>query len=679
MYISKVRVQNFRCFLDLPIEFQEKINVIIGENNAGKSTLLKALALVFTKGLSRPTVDDFCRHYTDFANAPSITITVIIRSSVNDNPKDLAVVASWITKIDEPWEATLTYSFSLPESDRTKFIQDASFVSETHQYWKLASDYLPRFVTRIYGGNVDSKLRAEADWLEKFDYHVLDAIRDAESQMFSGKNPLLKRALKSFLDNKVRLDDGSPDTVQIKANEAEFTNNAEKLADKLRSRLDLESMLELANETGAAIGGKPTLEGSIDESDFISALTLMVDSGAFKLPLSQNGLGYNNLIYISLILANLTTEDSLLFGENAKVFPMLAIEEPEAHLHPAMQYKLLKFLQTMIDKDVAGLKNRQLFVTTHSTHITSAVSMDCILCFYTTLSGEVQIAYPGKVYPPTPDGKKSKKYVERYLDATKSNMLFSKGVLLVEGMAEQILIPCLADYVKPGILEDNHIAVVKMDGVGFKHFLPLFGLTTTELQPMSLKRKIACITDSDSVRIKDGKNQRKKSCYPFDFAEGGFSFQSRSDNLLTLEMLIGNFHPYIGLFYHKDKGKTFEYDLVLSNPTLKLLITDSCTSKHAKLVSELMDNFQIPLTPFMQMESSFAEPFSDRIMQTGWDAPDQKRALIAAHYLESVEKAKGEHALELDWALRENYTKDAADSVVVPEHISQAINWVCQS
>lgn len=642
--------------------------------------MLRALALVFVKGASRPTIDDFCRLYCDFKEAPNITVSVTIRSSENDNLKDLAVVASWITKIDEPWEATLTYSFALPESEQMKFQDAASAIKEADRFWKLVLEYLPHFVTRIYGGNYDSKLRADSDWLDKFSYHMLDAIRDAESQMFSGKNPLLKRALNSFLDNKLRLRGSEEDIETIKQNQRDFESDASALADKLRSRLDLDSVLELANATGATIGGRPTLEGNVDESDFIAALTLMVDSGAFKLPLSQNGLGYNNLIYISLILANLTAEDSLLQGDNAKVFPMLAIEEPEAHLHPAMQYKLLKFLQSIIDREAAGLKNRQLFITTHSTHITSAVSLDNIVCFYSAPNGRVDVAYPGKVFPKTKEGNKSKKYVERYLDATKSNMLFSKGVLLVEGMAEQLLIPRMADYIASDILEDHHVSVVKVDGVGFKHFLPLFGLTTAELQPNTLKRRIACITDSDPCRIKHTKNARKNSCFPFDYSDAGYTFQSKSDNLLNLEALVGASNPYVKLFYCGDKGKTFEYDLALSNPTCQLLITDCCTSKHAEFVKSLMENYKESFQEFLRREATcgFANFFGDRVEQTGWNEVDKKRALVAAHYLESVDNAKGEHAMELNFALHEKHASDDG-AFAVPDHIRKAVSWVCES
>src|SRR5690606_25191049 len=108
-----------------------------------------------------------------------------------------------------------------------------------------------------------------------------------------------------------------------------------------------------------------------------------------------NGLGYNNLIFMSLLLAKMqVNSDGNYLGSNAKVFPVLAIEEPEAHLHPAMQYKFLKFLKE--NKDTR--KVRQIFVTTHSTQITSAVSLDEIICLHNE-AGKVLVGYPGKTFP----------------------------------------------------------------------------------------------------------------------------------------------------------------------------------------------------------------------------------------------------------------------------------------
>ena len=235
-----------------------------------------------------------------------------------------------------------------------------------------------------------------------------------------------------------------------------FKANADGLIGDLKNRIDLDFLFGLVKETGASDGGLPDVGGRLTESDLIGALNLMITSEGSSVPATHNGLGYNNLIYMALLLKSMELERSTKQqGQNATVFPVLAIEEPEAHLHPALQYKFIKHL-------AGGTGVRQSFITSHSTHVTSAVDLDSIVCLCLDEEGRIRVVYPGRTFPDSASGRTSKKYVERYLDATKSTMLFSKGVLLVEGIAEQLLSSVLAEYANCD-LEKRHVAVI---GVG---------------------------------------------------------------------------------------------------------------------------------------------------------------------------------------------------------------------
>ena len=67
MYIAKLAITKFRCFCQTTIEFQPGINVILGENNAGKTALLCALRLVFDRSWRlRPDLPDFYQGIADF-------------------------------------------------------------------------------------------------------------------------------------------------------------------------------------------------------------------------------------------------------------------------------------------------------------------------------------------------------------------------------------------------------------------------------------------------------------------------------------------------------------------------------------------------------------------------------------------------------------------------------------
>src|SRR5690606_33910771 len=136
-------------------------------------------------------------------------------------------------------------------------------------------------------------------------------------------------------------------------------------------------------------------------------------------------------------------------------------------------------------------------------HITSAVSLDEIICLHNE-NGETQIGYPSKVFV-NEDGsinEKSKKYVQRFLDATKSDMLFAQKVLFVEGIAEQLLMSIFANYLDKS-LENNHVAIINVGGRYFSHFLYIFDSEKEN----TIYKKIVCLTDRDpeSKSKPDGK------------------------------------------------------------------------------------------------------------------------------------------------------------------------------
>lgn len=115
MYISSISINGFRNFKANTIDFNDGMNVIIGHNNAGKTNLLKALSLVIdSKSTKRLEVDDFCKHITLDEiknNPPQIKISLTISQSENEqlDTEDLVTVSNWLTKLEEPYEAKLTY------------------------------------------------------------------------------------------------------------------------------------------------------------------------------------------------------------------------------------------------------------------------------------------------------------------------------------------------------------------------------------------------------------------------------------------------------------------------------------------------------------------------------------------------------------------------------------------
>lgn len=219
--------------------------------------------------------------------------------------------------------------------------------------WKvLKHNFIRFYVYKIWGGDPINQSAADNESLQKFDFQFLNAIRDVERDMLSGRNTLLRDVFDFFMDYEIKID-GEKKRDQkhreIKERKILFSEKAGVLIQDLSDRIEVgkKEILSYAKNTGASFNkATPNFEGNISENEMYSVLKLIVEyETGIKIPATHNGLGYNNLIFMSFLLAKMQVNaDAEYLDANAKVFTTLAIEEPEAHLHPAMQYKFLKFL-----------------------------------------------------------------------------------------------------------------------------------------------------------------------------------------------------------------------------------------------------------------------------------------------------------------------------------------------
>lgn len=694
MYISKIQINNFRNFKNKEIEFNDGVNVIIGHNNAGKTNLIKALSLVIDSTNSkRLEVDDFHKNVTlaELKSAPpKISISITIKKGKEEEPDDLVTISNWLTKLDSDYEAVLTYEFFLPEKKIEEYITEMSSIDNDDdkamvKAWKILNhNFIRYYVFKIWGGDIINQATADSESLQKIDFQFLNAIRDVERDMLTGRNTLLREVFDFFMDYDIKIDttkDTNTKYQEIKAKKVAFSEKADILVEDLASRIEegKNEILSYAKKTGASFNkANPNFEGSISENEMYSVMKLIVEyETGIKIPATHNGLGYNNLIFMSLLLAKMQVNADINYLDtNAKVFTTLAIEEPEAHLHPAMQYKFLKFL----NENKEEKKVRQIFVSTHSTHITSAVSLDEIICLHNE-NGETKVGYPSKVFVNEDEliNEKSKKYVQRFLDATKSDMLFAQKVLFVEGIAEQLLMSIFANYLDES-LEDNHVAIINVGGRYFSHFLSLFDGEKDNTIP----KKIICLTDRDpeSKAKPDGKF---KKCYPYELNIDSENYEYRTN--ANADLYPNGNHTNI-TFYSQpsDLGKTFEYDLIFNNPTCELLVTDSMSNRDEIL--QLMSLFKTEGKTFHDLlvilpdgvKNKENRRIKDSIIANSVLTDDQKkRAIIASRYLNSI--GKGENALEICYALQENFSKKGTEDFtdfVIPEYIKEAIEELCQ-
>jgi putative ATP-dependent endonuclease of OLD family len=510
VYLAELNIKDFRKIESVQLRFQPGLNILVGANNVGKTAVVDALRAL----LSGP--DEYpLRLGVDDLRLPSV-----------------GEVA--------PGAITLHYVFrGLTPDDEADFLPavkpGAHGALEAHITIRYAeSDIGGRLRVRRWCGDHED-VGLSSDMLENLRGIYLPALRDASQGLKPSKTSQLARLLQLLAD-----EDG-------RAGVDKALQELDTALKKHKPLVDTQSAI--TNRHGSMLGEQlaQELNVGLNGSDFqrMSArLSLLVDT----LEIEQNGLGFNNLIYMAVVLSELAKNPEAAFRG-------LIVEEPEAHLHPQLQAVLLRYLEG-IHVEHAGEKPVQVFVTSHSPNFASIAKLSCLACLVQTDSG-VESFFPRDVtFAP---GKREK--LERYLDVTRAELFFARRVIFVEGAAELVLVPLLAQKIGYD-LRRHAISVISVEGLNFDSFLPLFG-------EKALKTRVAVLTDADP----EGKDLNV--LYPG--LEGAAVV---SDN--TVKML-GLQDGLVKVFHGK---KTFEYDLALYSANRASML-EALKELHPKIGADL--------------------------------------------------------------------------------------------
>lgn len=494
MYISAVKIENFRTFGEGISEFslalRQGLTAIVGENDAGKTAFIDALRLV----LGTRDQDTLRIDATDFHQPPEGARSTEIR---------IRLLFSALTPADRhAFAEYLTYG-SAASSQPELFV---TWVAK-----RVESDAVGRRFTPVEwrtGANADGPL---LDAGARFQLQVtyLRPLRDADRAMAAGRGSRLAQILqhtKEIKDHGLRFEVESLATLDPKslsvlglgdyANHLIETSHGIKTT---RQKLNDDYLRPLSFSTdplAARVRINGHREDTVRLRQLLEKLEVSLTNGEFADDAHTRGLGSNNILFMACEL--------LLLGTEAGGFPLLLIEEPEAHLHPQRQLRLMAFLQAQADLVRPDGQRIQIIVTTHSPNLASDVKLDNLVLIrngraFSMAQGETKLT------------RSDYRFLQRFLDVTKSNLFFARGVIIVEGDAENILLPIIATLVGRDFSEYG-ISVVNVGGVGLSRYGRIFLREQPQVDGEHGIR-VACVTDMDVMpdcaalilgKIKDG-------------------------------------------------------------------------------------------------------------------------------------------------------------------------------
>ena len=430
MYLSILKVWNFRKYCagegnspGLEIHFNDGVNVLIGENDSGKTAIIDAIRYILkTKSGEYIQFDEKDFYQDSEGNRKDEFKIECIFDGLNE--QDSGLFWEWLS-----WN-----------EDKTRYLL------KVWLYVKRKDNVIMPTFSAGAEGHAE-RMDSEARELLKVVY--FKPLRDALTDMTHGYKSRLAQILSAHELFKSKKDEQGNNTKHKL--ESDYENLKKEIENYFIAGGDGETITVEINTflnehfliSGDNRQAQVKLTGG-ELSEILRLLDLIMEG-------NKSGLGTLNLLCIAA--------EMLLFNNQKKGLKLALIEELEAHLHPQYQLRLIEYISSQ-------QVNEQFILSTHSITLASKIKLANLI----VLKGNETFPMSSEYTKMTPADYN---FLERFLDATKANLFFARGLILVEGDAENLLVPAIAQLINKNIY-DHGISVVNVGSTAYNRYVNIF-------------------------------------------------------------------------------------------------------------------------------------------------------------------------------------------------------------
>jgi putative ATP-dependent endonuclease of OLD family len=519
MYLATADIVNFRSLKQLTVEFRPGLNVLVGRNNTGKTNLMHALRHALGPASSRG--DALWLERGDFFK----------ESSRDETERTISITLSFADLSD----AQRSYFYEIVDFDLTNLSNSRAHIRFEASWPK---DRRQASIKRTGGPASSEASEIPSKLLESLPITFLPALRDAEASLAPGHRSRLALLLRDVARRKGGTAQADIEAIYRRANcDLEEHSLISETRDSLQK-----TTKDLA---GSDYSTSTINSVEVDFERILRSLRVLMDSSPIG-GLDASGLGYNNLLYMAVVLEHLKSAE-------VDESPLLLIEEPEAHLHPQLTVLLADYLATK----TPGKSAPQTIVTTHSPTLAASVPPPKLHVLFEDRATRIVHCH-GLAKAAMTEGEQNE--LQRMMDITRATLYFARAAILVEGISESLVVPVLARRLGYD-LSKFHVSVIPICGVSFDTFKKL-------LDPIVLGVPVAVVTDGDPPVPAD---VAWKDACP-DSVGGKFKLSDRTSKLLA----TFSGHKSVAVFHSQ---VTLEYDLAEAsdeNAAVMAEVWESC-------------------------------------------------------------------------------------------------------